>query len=266
MLTIGIDLAAEPAGTALATIEWSPGRARVREVVVGVDDAVLLDRIGRADKAGIDCPLGWPAAFVEFVRSHHDGHVAVPAGVPGLVWRRRLAYRVTDEIVRAATGRTPLSVAADRIGHTAMRAAALLAALASAGRPVDRAGTGVVVEVYPAASLRVWGLPDHGYKRTANLPRLDDLVNELIERARWLDLGPHEAHCRRCDHAIDAVLAALTARCAAIGGTSQPEREHLGAARAEGWIAVPTTPLNRLCDVSSPGGPDGSSLHGQDRI
>lgn len=91
MLTVGVDLAAEPAGTAVATIEWSSGAAAVREVVVGAADEVLLDRIGRADKAGIDCPLGWPAAFVEFVRAHHEGHVTVPAGVAGLVWRRRLA-------------------------------------------------------------------------------------------------------------------------------------------------------------------------------
>jgi predicted nuclease with RNAse H fold len=248
MLTVGVDLAAEPAGTALAVIEWSPGRARLSEVVVGADDAVLLDRIGRADKAGIDCPLGWPAAFVEFVSAHRDGHVTVPAGVAGLVWRRRLAYRVTDGIVRTATGRWPLSVAADRIGHTAMRAAALLAALAGAGRPVDRAGTGVVVEVYPAASLRVWGLPDRGYKRTANLARLDDLVDRLTERARWLDLGPHEALCRRSDHAIDAVLAAITARCAAIGATAEPDPDQVDLARVEGWIAVPTTPLSGLCD------------------
>ena len=34
-----------------------------------------------------------------------------------MAWRRKLAYRVTDEVVHAAVGRWPLSVAADRIGH-----------------------------------------------------------------------------------------------------------------------------------------------------
>jgi len=243
VLTVGVDLAAEPAGTAVATIEWSPGAAALREVVVGADDEVLLDRIGRAAKAGIDCPLGWPAAFVEFVRAHHDGHVTVPAGVAGLVWRRRLAYRVTDEVVRTATGRLPLSVAADRIGHTAMRAAGLLSALARAGRPVDRAGTGVVVEVYPAASLRIWGLPGNRYKGTANLARLADLVDGLAERAGWLDLGPYEALCRRSDHAVDAVVAAIAARCAAIGAATEPAADQRRAANTEGWIALPTIAL-----------------------
>ena len=51
--------------------------------------------------------------------------------------------------MRERTGLTPLSVAADRIGLTAMRAAGTLSRLAAEGRPVDRAGNGIVVEVYP---------------------------------------------------------------------------------------------------------------------
>jgi hypothetical protein len=26
-----------------------------------------------ADKAGIDCPLGWPEKFVKFISTHHTG-------------------------------------------------------------------------------------------------------------------------------------------------------------------------------------------------
>jgi hypothetical protein len=185
MLTVGVDLAAEPAGTAVATIEWSPGSATVREVVVGAGDEMLLDRIGGAHKA---------ASTV------HSGG-------------RRLAYRVTDDVVREATGRLPLSVAADRIGHTAMRVAALLSALAATGHPVDRARTGVVVEVYPAASLRIWGLPGNRYKGTANPARLADLVDGLTGRAGWLDLGPYEALCRRSE------LGPPGGRTAGRGGT-----------------------------------------------
>jgi hypothetical protein len=51
----------------------------------------------------------------------------------------------------------PLSVATNRIGLAATRCAGLLARLAADGRPVDRAGTGVVVEVYPAAALKLAG-------------------------------------------------------------------------------------------------------------
>ncbi|MEO6713138.1 MAG: DUF429 domain-containing protein [Mycobacteriales bacterium] len=84
--------------------------------------------------------------------------------IAGDRWRAFLANRETDRAVHQAVGLWPLSVAADRIGLAAMRAAGLLADLADAGRAVDRAGTGVVVEVYPAASLKVWGLPHKGYK------------------------------------------------------------------------------------------------------
>jgi Protein of unknown function (DUF429) len=66
----------------------------------------------------------------------------------------------------------PLSVAADRIGHTAMRCAGLLIQLASQERPVDRRGTGVVVKVYPAASLKQWRLPYRGYKLPCNAAEL----------------------------------------------------------------------------------------------
>ncbi|MEJ3745502.1 hypothetical protein WEI85_19695 [Actinomycetes bacterium KLBMP 9797] len=42
--------------------------------------------------AGINCPLGWPAAFVEFVRAQHTGHVTAPK-TPSAGSGRRLAVR-----------------------------------------------------------------------------------------------------------------------------------------------------------------------------
>jgi len=244
--TVGVDLAAEAAGTAIARIDWSAAAAQVREVVVGADDHAVVEAIGGADKAGIDCPLGWPAAFVEFVSAHHEGRAISPGEVAGRAGRRRLAYRLTDEVVREAIGRWPLSVAADRIGHTAMRAAGLLARLADDGNAVDRRGAGVVVEVYPAASLHTWGLPYRGYKGRQNLPHLAELVDRLTTAAPWLDLGAYDTLCRASDHAIDAVVAALTARAAAQGMATQPGPYHAEAARTEGWIALPTTSLPDL--------------------
>jgi hypothetical protein len=65
--------------------------------------------------------------------------VIVPAEVAGRDWRRTLAYRVTDKAVRDITHLVPLSVAADRIAHTAMHCAGLLAQLARKGQPVQSA-------------------------------------------------------------------------------------------------------------------------------
>ncbi|MFI7543342.1 DUF429 domain-containing protein [Actinoplanes sp. NPDC049599] len=246
MLTAGVDLAADPAGTAVAAVSWSATGATVRTLTVPADDDVIVALAGRADKIGIDCPLGWPDDFVSFVTAHRTGVVAVPAGVEGKEWRRRLAWRHTDEVVRTLTGLVPLSVSADRIGHTAMRCAALQSRLAGAGRSVDRSGEGAVVEVYPAASLKVWGLPWRGYKTTKNQAALGAVVDRLLQAAPWLDLGEHEALCRRSDHALDAVVAALTARAAVRDQVCRPAERELPAARTEGWIAIPTAALSAL--------------------
>jgi predicted nuclease with RNAse H fold len=250
VITAGIDLATEPTGTAVATIRWSPGRATLTSLQVGVDDERTLRTAAEADKLGIDCPLGWPDGFLRFVNAHHTGHVVAPQDVTGLDWRRRLAYRGTDRAVRSSIGLTPLSVAADRIGLTAMRAAGLLARLASEGRPVDRAGTGVVVEVYPAASLAWWRLPYRGYKGNKNRPQLAALLERLKRAALWLDLGEHASLCADSDDAFDAVVAALTSRAAALSQATQPADESTWAlARKEGWIAVPTGALSDLVDT-----------------
>lgn len=247
MITVGVDLATEPATTALATINWSGGAAVVKSLRLGVNDDVITGAARTAVKLGLDCPLGWPDDFVAFLNEHHDGHVVAPQDVAGKDWRRRLAYRATDRAVRGATGLTPLSVAADRIGLTAMRAAGLLARFTEAGQPVDRAGGGVVVEVYPAASLHRWGLPHRGYKGKDKQPVRDGLIRELLAAAPWLDLGQYVDLCSQSDDALDAVIAAMTSRAAALQRVIAPAGPAQQAqARREGWIALPTTPLATL--------------------
>lgn len=246
MLTAGVDLAADPAGTAVATISWSATRATVTMVAVPAEDNTIVELAGRADKIGIDCPLGWPDDFVAFVAAHRTGVVPIPADLDAKRWRRRLAWRHTDEVTRELTGLIPLSVSADRIGHTAMRCAALQTLLAAAGHSVDRSGAGAVVEVYPAASLKVWGLPWRGYKTAKNQAVLSEVVDRLEEAAPWLDLGPHAKVCRGSDHALDAVVAALTARAVVQNQVCRPTERELPAARTEGWIAVPTGELAAL--------------------
>ena len=60
--------------------------------------------------------------------------------------------------------------------------------------------------------------------------------------------------CRRSDHALDAVIAALNARAAALGLTATPGAEQLDAARTEGWIALPTGNLADLAENPGPAG------------
>lgn len=246
MRVVGVDLAADPVRTAVAVLGWGDGNATVEDLQVGADDEAVLAVLAAADKAGIDAPFGWPDAFAAFLAAHQTGDVPVPCGLTGQQWRRQLAWRHTDETVRAVTGIIPLSVTADKIGHAAMRCAGLLARLGSAGHPVDRDGTGMLAEVYPAASLKRWGLPHRGYKQQRNPGALPELVTRLQTAAPWLQIGPHEPVCRTSHDALDAVIAALTARAAALGLTLRPDTELQQPASREGWIALPITPLTAL--------------------
>lgn len=249
--TAGVDLAAEPAGTALAILEWDASRASLIDLRRGVTDDIIVSAASGVQKIGIDCALGWPREFVEFLVQH--GRVAeIPDEIDGgMAWRRRLAYRETDRQVRAVTGRWPLSVATDRLGVTALRAAGLLSRLAAAGVDVDRSGQGSVVEVYPGASLRLWSLHTAGYKTSTDARAV--LLRALLEAAPWLALGDSAELMIESSDAFDAVIAALAARSAAIGLSTSPAEEHLAQAQVEGWIALPTSPLAALIDVGEHG-------------
>jgi predicted nuclease with RNAse H fold len=241
---VGVDLAAEPKKTAVAIVDWYDGRAVVQSVKVGCADPYILEVATGATKVGIDCPLGWPEPFIDFVIAQRD-ELALPA--TDLAGRRRLAYRETDRAVTAATGLRPLSVAADRIGHAAMRAAGLLAMLASAGHSVDRSGvSGLVVEAYPAAALKGWTLTHLKYKGAGSITARAALVEALQIAMPELELGSAAELCREDDDAFDAVVCALIARAAVLGDVTAPDDGQAALARTEGWIAVPTCSLRDL--------------------
>jgi len=121
-----------------------------------------------------------------------------------------------------------------------MRAAAVLSTLAARGMSVNRAGLGRIVEVYPAAALRRWGLPASRYKKKKGRATRCDLVRQLQRVAGWLQL-PNEiaACCEDDDNGLDALIAALVARAAACGLCDTIPAELLALAQREGWIALP---------------------------
>lgn len=244
MITAGVDLAAQATGTAVAVLTWDVARARVTNLIEGADDSDVVAAARGADKVGVDCPFGWPVEFVRLVHDHERGQLAAPAS-SGRAWRRGLTMRVTDQHVQAMTGLTPLSVSADRIGHAALRWTAIAATLEENGLDVSRDGSGLLAEVYPAAALRHWGLPYRGYKGPTNRSVRDGLVDRLLALAPWLDLAEYAGRCRSSDHALDAVLCALVARAVACWATDRPG-PHQQAAVVEGWIHVPTAPLEAL--------------------
>ena len=82
-MTAGLDLAAMPERTALASIEWAETRAVIRDVICPAGDDVILEVIGQTGKTGIDCPFGWPDAFV---------HLSPPTA-PGTSHSSPMAWR-----------------------------------------------------------------------------------------------------------------------------------------------------------------------------
>ncbi|WP_440709432.1 DUF429 domain-containing protein [Herbiconiux sp. YIM B11900] len=243
MLTAGVDLAAESKGTALAVLDWTTEGAVLTELHLGVHDEQIVETAASVAKLGIDCALGWPDGFVDFVVAHSD-----PASGArfdgGLDWRRTLAYRETDRRVREVTGRWPLSVSTDRLGLTAMRCAGLLGRLRDRGLDADRAGAGLVAEVYPGATLRLWGFDTTGYRTSAESRAV--LLDAIASSAPWLRLNGHEPLMIASGDAFDAVVAALGTRAAALGHADAPGPDDLERARREGWVALPTVSLTAL--------------------
>ncbi|MGH2955669.1 MAG: DUF429 domain-containing protein, partial [Solirubrobacterales bacterium] len=231
---------------------WGVGRGAVSELRSGLDDGELLELIGDAEKVAIDAPFGWPDDFVEAVTAHRE-HAGWPGNAEDQdIYRFRLSFRLTDRNLIERGTRRPLSVSTDLIGVVAMRCAYLLDRLAARGEPVDRAGSGKVVETYPAPALSSWGISAVGYKaRGASEGRLPQLLERLEGELGGLDLPEQQRRFATTDHnCFDALVASLVARAAGLGLTEPPEPgEQADRAVREGWIHLPTNPLPHLLEA-----------------
>ena len=248
MRTLGVDLAAATKKTAVAVLAWTGGTARLEHLALDVGDEEIVRLFGDSSIMGVDCPVGWPDALLPFLTGHlnFDAHPVLDHD--GIAGRRLLAYRDTDRFVTGRTGLIPLSVSADRLAHPAMRCAVIQAKIARDVGPQPRDGSGRLAEVYPAASLKLWGLLARGYKgRDApETERLALLLDALTQAAPWLDLAGTADRLTASDDLFDALIASLTARAVALGRTLQPNESHAQAARTEGWIHLPAGALSDL--------------------
>lgn len=233
MKTVGIDVSSQAKGTACCWVRWENSSATLEAVEHAIDDDSLDAILSKAaDKIGVDVPLGWPDAFVEAIARHKAGAAfgETPIG--------ELARRHSDAWVYKNTGQLPLSVTTDRISYPAMRIARILGRMP--GAPIDRSGAGIIVEVYPAAALRVWRLQYQRYKRDTGRDVLSAVIAQLRKRCSWL--SAEEAlwqEVSRSDHAFDALICALIARAHAVGRCHPIPDDQREPARREGWIAVP---------------------------
>lgn len=244
MITVGLDLASDPRNTAMAVVDWASRTPRVVSVEVGVDDELIVDTARHASRVGIDCPFGWPGDYIDFLVEQRAGRVRDPRRVATTSGRRELLLRVTDQWVREQVGLTPVSLAADKSGPAALRCAGLLARLEGVGKRIGRDGRGDVVEVYPTASLDVWGVHESGYKTKPGLRAR--MLQRLCPRIP-LDLGGLQGLVTEDGDAFDALVSALTVRAVALGAWREPlPGPEQAAAETEGWICVPTGTIEVL--------------------
>lgn len=242
MISAGIDLAADPKGTALALIEFANNKVKLSYLEQGLDDQALITQTHNADKVGIDCAFGWPIQFAEFLTKHQD-LTSTDLIDGGMDYRRELSFRETDRDIRRLTGRWPLSVSTDRLGLTAIRCAGLISKYQAKGIEIDRAGSKLLVEVYPGATLRNWKLDTTGYR--INPDARASLLEQLELLAPWLELSSFRTQMIESADCFDAVIAALAARAVHQGAYHKPTAEQLGSARVEGWICLPSSELQK---------------------
>lgn len=241
---VGVDWAASDlgkCGLALATL--SPAGLSLEVVLTAAEAGgaapVIAEWLSRDARAllAIDAPLGWPAGLSRGLARHEAGAVLGPASRAGAFFTRE-----TDRSVRAAHGKIPLEVGADRIARTAYSALALLDDLRTrTRRPLDLAWSpadGGVLEVYPAATLKeVSGgarLPP--YKRPEDLPARRAIVKAVVREVQL-----SRAHVRRAhgsDHLLDAIACVVAGADFARGLATAPTEAQRSLARREGWIWV----------------------------
>lgn len=258
MQVLGIDLAAQPKSTGLVLLRGnSPQAARWTAEIPGGEatDELLVDLGSQVDVIGVDAPLGWPEPFVNAVMAHQTGQPW-----PGTVDRRPLTHRRSDDRVREQGWGQPMSASADRLGSVAMRCALLQREWARIwGSAALRDGSGRLLEVYPAAALRVWGMSRTGYKGgtkaltdPARLARSDIVSAIATATDSWLDTSTVQDACVESDHTLDALISALIAIAAQNNGTYCPASvEEQRLANIEGWIHVPTKPLEQILHRSA---------------
>ena len=102
MVTLGVDLAAQPKKTATSLICWDSIPARVELLSTGMQDSDLHKLFKQACKIGIDAPFGWPRPFVRAIQRYSTATEWPAAEV------RQLRYRRTDEVVIERVGIFPL--------------------------------------------------------------------------------------------------------------------------------------------------------------
>jgi predicted RNase H-like nuclease len=240
---IGIDCATENAKVGLARGVWENGQVRVlctkRGTGKGVAD--LATQIAKwipyksRTLLALDAPLGWPKPLGPTLKDHKAGQaISIEAN--------QLFRRDTDRFMIETIGQRPLDVGADRIARTARTALALLGKLRElteqciplAWDPVLDEDTSAI-EVYPAATLKVYGIRASGYKQRTKREEREEILSAL-EKYMILPAPPDSERMLQNADVLDAVICVLAAADFILDRAIAPNKREV--AEKEGWIWV----------------------------
>ena len=262
-LLIGVDCAAQTSTLGLAQAELSEDGVLVTGVcsesyTSDIDEKISLWIKGRESRAcllALDSPLGWPATMGQVLAGHMAGEATQPSEAflgaedvgkaANSLFRRNTDHAVEDYLRSSQlTSRPPFDVGADKIARVAHASLCLLARLRVAlGIDIPLAWKPgeveelQVMEVYPAATLRVHRLMEDGYKSDKSklrklCTRLEDtgVVRFKTEKDR--------SEAAKTDHALDAVVCCLAAADFVSRNVTPPQEHQRTLAEKEGWIWV----------------------------
>lgn len=235
---VGIDCAVAPERVGLALGRVAGGRTRLLQACRAsrseppVEIAVRWIRAAEPPVLlALDAPLGWPAPLGERLAAHRAGEAL--EGEANVLFRR-----ATDVFVKQRLGKQPLDVGADRIARTAHAALGLLSALRHRlNHPIPLAWHPAfdglaVIEVYPAATLKAYGISSRGYKRKAAVR------HRMLEALRPVMMLSETDTLGTSDHTLDAALCVLAAGDFLEGRAYAPPESKSGLAHREGWIWI----------------------------
>ncbi|MDP3495542.1 MAG: DUF429 domain-containing protein [Hyphomonadaceae bacterium] len=193
------------------------------------DNLVTLLAEGRYRAAAIDAPFCLPEAHMPA-----GGHAQLLRDIARLPAADDRPFPRGADLVAYATTHAPLASAKParltERQHNATRstlwngsrpgapfAAACLTLLARSQRPVWpwKDAPGMLVETFPAAQLKAWGLPHASYSDDEGRPTRAKIITHLEENQHLMIAPDDRREMLRSADALDAVLAAYGAKAAA---------------------------------------------------
>ncbi|VUT28267.1 MAG: hypothetical protein SYNGOMJ08_00836 [Candidatus Syntrophoarchaeum sp. GoM_oil] len=243
MKIIGIDYSKDKKKRGLAIGNVDSQRLELE--YAGLYNDERIDRIMKGKEPfiiAIDAPLGWPLKLGEVLTEHYAGMVIEKDA-------DKIFRRCTDEEVRKETKKQSLDVGADKIARTAHGALELLEKLRSeyklelplAWEPDDfkqrteKKILSSVIEVYPAATLKQYGLSYEKYKDKKNTDERKKILKGLKTRIGTSNIEEEKAIGD--DNILDATVCVLAGLDFIEGKCFEPpDREKAEKAKKEGWI------------------------------